>query len=155
MVNFTAISALTKENQFDGNPINLDAAGDAIAIILLKSTYTYDPTDEFVADLALATHEVAGNQYTQFVAGGASELLAGQLVTPNDPSGELTSWKATDHVFAQDAGGFTDARHKFIVKNNTTEANSQILMHADMLANKGNVNGTFTLDWNVDGLINW
>ncbi len=155
MVNFTAISALTKENQFDGNPINLDAAGDTISLILLKASYVYSAAHEFVSDLVLASNEVSGNQYTQFVAGGASETLAGQLITPNDPSGELTSWKATDHVFTQDAGGFTDFREFAIVKNNTTEANSPILMHSDLGADKGNVDGSLTLEWNVDGLINW
>ena len=155
MVNFTAISALTKENQFDGSPLNLDAAGDQIALILLKSTYTYSAAHEDVADLVLATHQVSGNQYTAFTAGGTSEDLAGQLITPNDPSGELTSFKATDHVFSQDAGGFTDARHLVIVLNAATEALSNILMHADLGADKGNVSGSLTLDWNVDGLINW
>ena len=155
MVNFTAISALTKENQFDGNPINLDAAGDQIALILLKASYVYSAAHEFVSDLVLASNEVSGNQYTAFTAGGTSEDLAGQLITPNDPSGELTSFKATDHVFSQDAGGFADFREFAIVKNNTTEANSPILMHADLGADKGNVSGSLTLDWNVDGLINW
>ena len=155
MVNFTAISALTKENQFDGSPLNLDAAGDQIALILLKSTYTYSAAHEDVADLVLATHQVAGNQYTAFTAGGTSEDLAGQLITPNDPSGELTSFKATDHVFSQDGSGFTDARHLVIVLNAASEALSLILMHADLGADKGNQAGSLTFDWNADGLINW
>ncbi len=155
MVNFTAISALTKENQFDGNPINLDAAGDQIALVLLKSTYTYSPAHEDVADLVLASNQVVGNQYTPFTAGGTSEDLAGQLITPNDPSGELTSFKATDHAFIQDGSGFNDFRHLVIVLNAASEALSLILMHADLGADKGNVGGSLTLEWNTDGLINW
>ena len=81
--------------------------------------------------------------------------MAGLLITPNDPSGEITSWKATDHVFAQDVSGFTDARHLFIVKNLSTEANSPIIVHSDLGSDRGNQAGPLTFDWAVNGIINW
>ena len=155
MVAWSAPTSLTMENQVTGDPVNMDAAGDTIAVVLLKSTYTYSVTHEDAADLVLASNEVSGDQYTQFVPGTAREQLAGQLITLDSPSAGQVKWDATDHVFAVSGTGFTDARHIIICHEGATEALSRIILHADLGSDFGNVAGSLTLQWNVNGLINW
>lgn len=59
---------------FGSNTLDLDAGGDTYKVLLLKSSESYDPDDEFVSELA---NEVSGGGY-------ARQTFAGRVVTQDD-----------------------------------------------------------------------
>jgi hypothetical protein len=134
-----------KENQHDGNAINFDVAGDTIQVLLLKSTYTIDQTDEFVSDLTPASNEVSGTGY-------ARKTVANQSVALDGTTVEITH---DDVTWAQNASGFTNARYAVWFRNTGADATSPIVMILDFGADKGIVDGNLTLDVNpATGVIN-
>ncbi len=134
-----------------GTPVDLNA--DVIRIILLISTWVADATEttaqEHIDNLVAATNEATvGTAYTTL---GANTPLAGKTVT--SPGAGLLRFDATDLVIAQDAGGgFTNAYFIVGAKWNALDTTSPIIFTGDMGANKSNVTGTLTLQWNANGI---
>lgn len=95
---------LAKENQWDGNAINFDAAGASIKMSVRKATYSPNiDTDE--AYSGLGANEVSGTGYT---AGGVA--LVNQLVSV-DTTNDKAEFDFDDVTFSQNAAGFTDGRY--------------------------------------------
>lgn len=133
-----------------GTPVDLD--GDTTRIILLKSTWTADTdeasTQEHIDDLTIATYEADVNvAYTTL---GANT----PLVTPDvtSPGAGILRFDAVDLVIAQDAGGFANAWFIAGAKWNTGATDSPLIFTGDMGADKSNVTGTLTLEWNANGI---
>ena len=129
-------------NQKNGTaPIDWDT--DTIKVALLTSAYTPDvATHDFFDDVS--ANEVAGDGY---VAGGAT--IAN--ITVIEAAG-VTIVDGDDVTFLQQALGFTDARYAVIYKDSGAAASSPLMGYIDFLADKGNVAGDLTIQWNVNGI---
>lgn len=122
--------------QEDGN--NIDLNTDTIKIALLKSTYSPDQANDTVwGDISAA--EVSGTGYT---AGG--DAMTGPTCTL--AAGTVT-FDVPDNVWAQNAGGFTDARYVILVASS-----GRLISYHDLTTNKGNVDGSFTVEIDAAGV---
>ena len=103
--------------------------------------------DDFWDDLSAT--EVSGTNYT---AGG--ETLANVTVTLS--TGTVTFDNTVDITWSQNAGGFTDARHVIVYKDSAGASSTDILiLTGDFGADKGNVAGDLTIEFDANGLIQW
>lgn len=135
-----------REGNFDGNPINFETpGGNGIKAALVSSTYVLDQNlHDFFADI---TGEVSGTGYTaggNALANGAATVSGGGLVTVDldDPA-----------VWAQNGAGFTNARRVIIYHDTGVAATSRLIGFSDDFgADKGNVDGDFTVTLNASGL---
>lgn len=131
-----------KENQADGNAVNLDAAGDVIKCDIVTSAYVPNiDTDE----ARNATNEVATG--TTYSAGGPT--LANQTVTV-DTVNDRIEWDFDDVTIGQDASGFTNGRIARLYKNA-----GNYLCYADLGGDKSIQGGDLTLQIDPDGALNW
>ena len=129
-----------KENQWDGNAINLDGGGATIKLDLVTASYTPNiDTDE----VRSATNEVAPG--TSYTAGGPT--VQNQLVTLDTVNDEV-EWDFDDLTFAQDATGFTDARYARAYVNA-----GNFICYADLGGNKSVQTGALTLQMNANGVL--
>lgn len=134
-----------------GTPVDLDA--NTMNIILLKSTWTFDgdeaTSQEHIDDLTLATYEATTG--TEYTANGANT----PLVTPDvtSPGSGLLRFDAPDLVIAQEVStGFADAYYIVGAKWNAAVGTSPLVFMGDMGANKSNLTGSLTLQWNANGI---
>lgn len=141
-----------REDVLDGTvTIDLEYTGTpagAVLRCLICSALTIDQnTDTTIADCAVFT-EVSGTGYTaggNALANGSVTLAAGGTVTvdADDPA-----------VWSQDAAGFSNGRFAVIAfDNGGAQSTWPILGYsADFGANKGNVDGDFSVTVNASGL---
>jgi len=120
----------------------IDFDTDTIKVMLVTNTYTPSATGH--STKTSVTNEVTGTNYT---AGGATL----SSVTVADSSGTIT-FDAADVTWSQNASGFTTARHAIIYKDTGTAATSTLLGWIDFGADKGNVSGDLTLQFNASGI---
>ena len=131
-----------KENQADGNAVNLQAAGDVIKCDLVTSAYVPNiDTDE----ARTATNEVATGP--EYPAGG--KTIVAQTVTV-DTVNDRIEWDFDDVPFLQDATGFTNARYARLYKNA-----GNLICYADLGGDKSIQGGDLTLQIDPDGALNW
>lgn len=129
-----------KKKIMDGS-IDLDT--DTIKVALVTSSYTPDQdVHDFFDDV---TNEVSGTGYT---AGGAS--LANKSVTADNTDNE--------GVFDADDVSWTTstitARGAVLYKSTGTASTSALIAYLDFGADKISTDGTFTIAWNAEGIIN-
>lgn len=123
----------------------VDFDTDTIKVMLTTSTYTPSATSH--STKTSVTNEVTGTNYT---AGGATL----GTVTVVDSTGTIT-FDAADTTWTQNAAGFANARYAVIYKDTGTAATSTLIGYIDFGADKGNVAGDLTLQWNASGIITW
>jgi hypothetical protein len=123
----------------------VDFDTDTIKVMLVTNTYVPSATGHAAKNSV--TNEVTGTGYT---AGGAT------LGTPTvvDTTGTIT-FDAADTTWTQNAAGFSNARHAIIYKDTGTPGTSTLIGWVDFGADKGNVAGDLTLQWNASGIVTW
>ena len=130
MANLTLYSNF-RLRQHNGNAINLGSAPIKVALL----TAAYAPallTDQLFS--AIGANEVTGGGYT---AGG--QAIANSSIALD---GAMPEWTHDDVVWAQHAGGFSNARYAVWYEAGT----NGLIGCLDLTSNRGNVNGPLTLD---------
>lgn len=129
-----------KAKIMDGS-IDLDT--DTIKVALVTSSYT--PDQDAHVFFSSVTNEVSGTGYT---AGGAS--LANKTVTQDNTDNE--------GVFDADDVSWTTAtitaRGAVVYKSTGTASTSPLICYIDFGADKVSTAGTFSIQWNAEGIIN-
>lgn len=121
----------------------IDLDTDTIKVALVTSSYTPDQdAHDFFNDV---TNEVVGTGYT---AGGAS--LANKAVTADNTDNE--------GVFDADDVSWTTstitARGAVIYKDTGVSSTSALICYLDFSSDKVSTAGTFTIQWNAEGILN-
>lgn len=137
-----------RESYFDGtNSLNFETpGGNGIKAALVTGTYTVDQNlHDFFNDI---TNEVSGTGYT---AGG--NVMANGAVTL-DGSGNVTVDLDDPATWSQNGAGFSNARRVIVYHDTGTASTSRLIGYSDDFgADKGNVDGDFTVTVNASGLI--
>lgn len=122
----------------------IDFNTDTIKVALVTSSYT--PSASGHATFAdIGAVEVSGTGYT---AGGLT--LSGVSLTE---TGGVATFDADDVVISQSGVGFTNARYAIIYKDSGTPNTSTLLVYSDLGADRGNVAGDLSLQWNALGIL--
>lgn len=123
----------------------VDFDTDTIKMMLVTNTYVPSATGH--ATKSSVTNEVTGTGYT---AGGAT------LTSPTvvDTAGTV-AFDAADITWAQNAAGFSNARHGVIYKDTGSAATSTLIGWIDFGADKGNVAGDLIIQFNAAGILTW
>jgi len=131
-------------NRFKANlmsgAVNLDSGGDTIKVALLDDNHSFVADHDTWSDVS--ANEISGTGYT---AGG--ETLTNQSVTQDD-----TNDKA---VFDADDVSWTSATFTayHAVLYDDTLASDDLICSIDFGGAKSVSNGTFTIQWDADGII--
>lgn len=137
----TVIYNAFKKNIMNGS-IDLDT--DTIKVALTTSSYTPDQdSHEFFSSV---TNEVSGTGYT---AGGAT--LANKTVTQDNTDNEGV-FDADDATWSSST--ITNARYAIVYKSTGVAGTSPLICAIDLGSNYSSTNGTFTLPWNAEGIVN-
>lgn len=107
-------------------------------------TASYTPSASGHSYFNQVTNQVTGDGYT---AGGAQigNISVSQTGGVTTVDGDPVTW-------VQEAGGFTDARYAVIYKDTTNAATSLLVGYIDFVTDRGNVNGSLTIQWHQDGI---
>lgn len=130
-----------QEFVLDGTSV-VDWDTDTIKVALTTSAYTPDTATH--SYFSSVTNEVSGDGY---LAGGA---VIGNISVSQ--TGGVTTVDGDDVSWLQEAAGFTNARYAVIYKDTGTPATSLLIGYIDLLSDRGNVNGTLSLQWHVNGI---
>jgi len=123
----------------------VDFDTDTIKMALCTSSYT--PSASGHAAFNSVSNEVSGTNYS---SGGVT------LSSPTlSESGGTVTFDAADYVFSQSGSGFSNARYAVIYKSTGTAATSTLICYIDFGADKGNVDGDFTVSFNASGIVTW
>lgn len=127
-------------NVFKGNlmnkAVNLGSGGDSIKVALMNNSHTFTAGNTVWSNVS--ANEASGTNYT---AGGAT--LAGQTVT----TAATTIWDANDVTWST----VTITAYHAVVYD-VTNTNS-LICSFDFGGAKTATAGTFTIQWDVNGLI--
>jgi len=136
---------ITFYNKFKQDQLTLPVINfltDTIKVMLTTSAYVPNTnTHQYKSDV---TSEVVGANY---VARGAA-LGAKTLILV----GAVATFDADDVVWAQNAGGFTNARFAVLYKDTAVDGTSPIVGYIDFVTDKGNVSGDLVIQWNSSGI---
>ena len=126
-------------NRFKANLMNkeVDLEGDTIHVSLMDDSHSFTATDDVWADVS--ANEVTGSGYT--ISGGA---LDGKGVT----QAATTKFDATDEAWT---GSTLTAYHAVIWDN--TVATDDLICSFDLGGAQTVTSGTFTIQWNANGII--
>lgn len=136
-----------REGNFDGNPINFETpGGNGIKCAIVTGAYTLDQNlHDFWSDVS--ANEVSGSGYTaggNVMTGGAATVSGGGLVTVD--IGDPATW-------TQNASGFSNGRRAIVYHDTGVAATSRLIGFSnDFGADKGNVDGDFSITVNAAGL---
>lgn len=140
MANQTKYNLFFKQ-QLDGGAV-IDFDNDTLKVMIVTNTYVPSATThDFINDV---TNEVSG---TNYVAGG--NQVTGITVT--ESSGTVTV-DGNNVTWLQDASGFTDGRFAILYKDTGTPTTSPLVSFTDFTADKGNVSGDLSIEWNALGI---
>lgn len=137
----TVIYNVFKKKQLEGS---INFASDTIKVALCSSSYTPNQdSHDFFDDI---TNEVGASG--TYAAGGAT--LANKAVTQDDTDNE--------GVFDADDVSFTSAtitaRYAIIYKSTGTASTSPLIAAIDFGSDQTSTNGTFTITWSSEGILN-
>jgi hypothetical protein len=123
---------------------DIDLDTDTIKVMLLSSSHTpAGDSDEFIDDVS--SNEVTGTGYT---AGGATLSNKSVTVDNTDDEGVFdaddTSWSTSTIT----------AHYAIIYKDTGTPSSSPIIAEIDFGADKISSGGTFSIQWNSEGILN-
>ncbi len=137
-----------REHSFDGAAINIESpGGPGLKCAVVTSVYTLDQNlHDFFDDVN--ANEVTG---TGYIAGG--NVLASGTVTI-DGAGLVTVDAADPATWVQNGAGFSNGRRAIIYHDTAGAASTDPLIgfSDDFGADKGNVDGDFTVQVNAAGL---
>ena len=125
--------------------VDHDGVGPFMIALITDAEAPVAATHQYWADLD--ENEVSGTGYTQHgnEVDNAAVSVAGNVITfdADDPA-----------TWAQDAGGFTDARYAilYLQQAGPTPATSQLMAYYDLGGDKGNVDGDLELSLHADGI---
>ena len=124
---------------FKANLMNkiVDLEGDTIKVALYDDSHSFTATDD---DYTTTNELAAAGGYTQ---GGAT------LATKSVTEGATTKWDADDAAWA--AATFT-AYHA-VIYDSTVGATDELMCSIDFGGAKQVTAGTFTIQWDTDGII--
>ena len=130
-------------NRFKANLMNkvVDLEADTIKVMLMDSNHTFVASELVIT--AVSDNETSGNEYT---AGG--KALTFKSVT----EAATTKWDASDIVWgtASDLATF-DAN--YAVLYDASAGASDLICSIDFAGKESVVAGTFTIQWNANGII--
>lgn len=136
-----------REKQVSGNgSVNIESL--TVKCMLVTSGYAVNQnTHDFRDDLG--ANEVSGDGYT---AGGAT--VATVTVTLDGAGGIKADGDESALSWAQQAGGFTNARKAilYIARGGASSADELIAYSDDFGADKGNVDGPFSILFDAAGI---
>jgi hypothetical protein len=115
----------------------VDLEGDTIKVMLLDDSHSFTATHNQKSEIV--ANEITGTGYT---AGGVA--LASKAVT----QAATTKWDATDTEWT--SASFT-AYHAVIYDDTLT--NDDLICSIDFGGDQSVVSGTFTIQWDSDGII--
>lgn len=133
----------------------LDLMGDTIKVMLVDSTYTGDPDDQFVDDGTAndpASHEISVTGYTPGFGGGGRKTLAGKSIA-SDLTNDRAEFDANDVVWTGLGAGATIGA-ALLIKEVTNDGASIVIAKFDVTNTPTN-GGDVTLAWNPEGLLNF
>lgn len=110
-----------------------------LRVLLVKSTYTFDPDHNFVSDVIAGSQEIS-------VGGYSRQALANETITEDDAN-DFAYLDADDSVFTSLASGQTIGG-AVVYKFNAADASAEVIAFydtTDTLTNGGNV----TIQWNT------
>lgn len=119
---------------------DLGSGGDTIKVALLDNSHSFTPEDDVWSDIS--ANEVSGTGYS---AGGAT--LANQAVSIDDTDDEGV-WDADDVSWT--TASFT-AYHAVIYDTSVT---NDLILSIDFGGEQTVTSGTFTIQWNTEGILN-
>ena len=125
-------------NRFKANLMNkiVDLEADTIKTMLLTATHSFTAANNVKGDIV--ANEISGTGYT---TGG--ETLAGKAVT----QAATTKWDATDESWT--SASFT-AAHAVIYDSTVSD---NLIASIDFGGNQTVSSGTFTIQWDANGII--
>lgn len=129
-------------NRFKANLMNkvVDLEADTIKVALLNGSHAFTATNTVWTDVS--ANEITNTSGTAYTAGGVT--LTGLTVT----EGATTIWTASSVSWT--TATFT-ANHAVIYDITAT---SNLVLSIDFGGAKTATAGTFTINWNVNGIIN-
>lgn len=136
-----------REGNFDGNAINFETpGGNGIKCAVVTGSYTVDQNlHDFWDDVS--ANEVSGTGYTA----GGNAMSTGTATV--DGSGNVTVDIADPATWSQNGAGFSNGRRAIVYLDTGTASTSRLVGYsADFGADKGNVDGDFTVTVNASGL---
>lgn len=144
-----------KKGQLDGAgthseyPVDFDT--DVIGILLLDDGSTIDQSDVDVADIiaGASDSEVSGTNYARKQVTSIALAFASNNVNVNTTM--------SDPSYAQDASGFSDAKHVILYKANAaigseTDASCPLIAYNTFTSAVGNVTGSLTLQFSSSNI---
>lgn len=128
---------------------SIDLLGDTIKVMLLGTGYTADPDHQFVS--AINSHELSGTGYTGGFSGSGRKTLASKTAAKDDAA-NIAYFDAADVTWtAIDAGTVGFAA---IIKENTSDADSEVIAIIDLAPDVPTNGGDYTLQWSsTEGIL--
>ncbi len=135
----------------------IDLAADTLVVILVDSTYTFDPDQDTLDDGTagdVASHEIVATNYTAGFGGAGRKVLASKTFT-QDNSGNYATFDAADPVWTS-LGGATNATvgGAVIAKEVTDDAHSRPIFFVDF-ANIATTGSDFTVLFDAAGIYSY
>ena len=88
--------------------------------------------------------------YSSYTAGGAT------ITSPTlTESAGLVTFDGNDVQWVQHPNGFNNARYAIGYKDSGSAATSSLIWYYDLGADRGNINGTYLIQFNGQGIIGW
>ena len=134
------------DNMFKGN---IDLVNDVVNVALF-SAYTYSEDHATLGDVKAAGTEATGTGYDAdgkaIGHGVADEVTYAAGVTTFGANAEDTEWAAStiDAAFA--------VVYKYVDAAGSADASSPVLCVIDFGGTESSVDGTFKLEWNINGI---
>jgi hypothetical protein len=129
-----------KVDLMDGS-VNLASGGDTIKVALFESDYTYTAGDTTYTAVEAAATECTGTGYT-----ATGETLASQIVSI---ASNIATWDADDTSWGPGAT-IGSIRNALIYSDTNTQS---IIANVDFGSDQSVSSGTFTIVWNINGII--
>ena len=136
-----------REGNFDGNAVNIETpGGNGVKAAVVTGVYTLDQNlHDFFSDVS--ANEVSGTGYTA----GGNVLNTGTVTVSG--AGLVTVDLADPATWTQNAAGFSNGRRVIIYHDTGVTTTSRLIAVSDNFgADKGNVDGDFTVTLNAAGL---
>jgi hypothetical protein len=122
---------------------DFDAGGTTVKVMLLRNTYTFDKTHNFVADVS--SHEINATSY-------ARQTLANKTITEDDTNNRVVL-DADDVNFGSIGGATNDTiRYAIVYQDTGSDATARLITCIDFGANTPTNGGPINLQFNSAGI---
>jgi hypothetical protein len=120
----------------------LFVAGDDLRVMLVTSSYTFNPDHDFVADVV--ANEIAG------ASGYARQALTSEALTIDDTNDRVAL--TADNVAFGALGTGASPAAAIVYRHVTNDSDGVLLAYLDFAAPIPTNGSTFTLTWNAGGI---